>query len=105
MEDEWCKWELVDLQVRDYHLTLKFLKRNHSTQSYLLQVQWMMEVVFARLGVRHEATHFGNGGLAMAVWREQVAEGCRGSALLDDPNYTDGEEKDVEVAIQMRGKM
>jgi hypothetical protein len=36
---------------------------NHFQQSYTLQVQWILEAVFARLGVRHEARNFGNGGL------------------------------------------
>eukprot|EP00980_Cylindrotheca_fusiformis_P008142 scaffold1727_cov133-Cylindrotheca_fusiformis.AAC.45 len=36
---------------------------NHFTQSYTLQVQWILEAVFARLGVKHEARNFGNGGL------------------------------------------
>jgi hypothetical protein len=37
--------------------------RNHFQQSYTLQVQWIMEAVFGRLGVRHQARNFGNGGL------------------------------------------
>jgi hypothetical protein len=36
---------------------------NHFQQSYTLQVQWILEAVFARLGVRHQARNFGNGGL------------------------------------------
>lgn len=36
---------------------------NHFTQSYTLQVQWLLEAVFARLGVKHEARNFGMGGL------------------------------------------
>lgn len=39
------------------------LTRNHFQQSYTLQVQWILEAVFARLGVRHQARNFGNGGL------------------------------------------
>jgi hypothetical protein len=36
---------------------------NHFQQSYTLQVQWVLESVFSRLGVRHQARNFGNGGL------------------------------------------
>ena len=36
---------------------------NHFQQSYTLQVQWILEAVFARLGVRHQSRNFGNGGL------------------------------------------
>ena len=32
-------------------------------QSYTLQVQWILEAVFARLGVRHQSRNFGMGGL------------------------------------------
>lgn len=38
-------------------------RSNHFQQSYSLQVQWIMEAVFARLGVRHQARNFGNGGM------------------------------------------
>lgn len=37
--------------------------RNHFVQSYTIQVQWILEAVFARLGVRHQARNFGMGGL------------------------------------------
>jgi len=36
---------------------------NHFTQSYTLQVQWILEGVFSRLGVRHQARNVGLGGL------------------------------------------
>jgi hypothetical protein len=36
---------------------------NHFTQSYILQVQWILEGVFSRLGVRHQARNIGLGGL------------------------------------------
>jgi hypothetical protein len=32
-------------------------------QSYTLQVQWIVESIFARLGVRHQSRNFGMGGL------------------------------------------
>jgi hypothetical protein len=36
---------------------------NHFQQSYTLQVQWILEGVFSRLGVRHQSRNFGLGGL------------------------------------------
>ena len=36
---------------------------NHFQQSYTLQVQWILEAVFARLGIKHQSRNFGNGGL------------------------------------------
>eukprot|EP00536_Pseudo-nitzschia_multiseries_P015039 jgi/Psemu1/216711/e_gw1.811.19.1 len=36
---------------------------NHFVQSYTLQVQWILEGLFARLGVRHQSRNFGLGGL------------------------------------------
>jgi len=36
---------------------------NHYTQSYTLQVQWILECVFSRLGVRHQSRNVGLGGL------------------------------------------
>ncbi|CAJ1946558.1 unnamed protein product [Cylindrotheca closterium] len=32
-------------------------------QSYTLQIQWILEAVFSRMGVKHEARNFGMGGL------------------------------------------
>lgn len=40
-----------------------FTRSNSFQQSYTLQVQWILEAVFSRLGVRHQARNFGNGGL------------------------------------------
>ena len=39
--------------------------RNHFQQSYTLQVQWILEPIFARMGVEMIARNFGNGGLGM----------------------------------------
>ncbi|KAG7348320.1 hypothetical protein IV203_017025 [Nitzschia inconspicua] len=36
---------------------------NLFAQSYSVQVQWIMEAIFARLGVRHQARNLANGGL------------------------------------------
>eukprot|EP00980_Cylindrotheca_fusiformis_P031282 scaffold26122_cov127-Cylindrotheca_fusiformis.AAC.1 len=32
-------------------------------QSYTLQIQWILEAIFSRMGVRHESRNFGMGGL------------------------------------------
>lgn len=40
-----------------------FPRRNHFQQSYTVQIQWILEAVFARMGVRLVARNFGNGGL------------------------------------------
>ena len=42
-------------------------------QSYTLQVQWIMEPIFARLGVKHQSRNFGNGG--MGTFHNAVASG------------------------------
>ena len=36
---------------------------NHFSQSYTLQVAWIMEPIFSRLGVKHQSRNFGFGGL------------------------------------------
>jgi hypothetical protein len=36
---------------------------NHFQQSYTLQVQWILEGVFSRLGVRHQSRNIGLGGM------------------------------------------
>lgn len=36
---------------------------NHFQQSYTLQIQWILEPIFARMGVQMIARNFGNGGL------------------------------------------
>ena len=36
---------------------------NNFIQSYTVQVQWILEAIFARLGVRHVSKNFANGGL------------------------------------------
>jgi hypothetical protein len=36
---------------------------NHFQQSYTLQVAWILEPIFARLGVKHQSRNYGNGGL------------------------------------------
>mmetsp|Transcript_39931 Transcript_39931/g.96377 ORF Transcript_39931/g.96377 Transcript_39931/m.96377 type:complete len:658 (+) Transcript_39931:231-2204(+) len=36
---------------------------NHFQQSYTIQVQWILEPIFARLGVKHSSRNFGQGGL------------------------------------------
>ena len=44
---------------------------NMFLQSYTAQVQWILEAVFARLGVRHVAHNFANGGLGTYFKRQK----------------------------------
>ncbi len=44
-------------------LVVDYRHRNHFQQSYTLQIQWILESVFARMGVQLVARNFGNGGL------------------------------------------
>jgi hypothetical protein len=67
---------------------------NHFSQSYSLQVQWILESVFARLGVRHEARNFGNGGLG-TVHNGIAAASLYGpdiDVLMWDSGMTEGPE-------------
>jgi hypothetical protein len=43
---------------------------NMFVQSYSVQVQWIMEAIFARLGVRHQSKNFANGGLGTIQVRD-----------------------------------
>ena len=55
------------LEAQEYCSLLSLFSRHahqHFTQSYTLQVQWILEAVFARLGVKHQARNFGNGGMS-----------------------------------------
>ena len=80
---------------------MRFLSehRNHFSQSYTLQVQWILEAVFARLGVKHQARNFGNGGLgtihnalgAGSVYGPDV------DMLMWDSSMTEGDLKDIDV--------
>jgi hypothetical protein len=68
---------------------------NHFQQSYTLQVQWIMEAVFARLGVRHQSRNFGNGGLGTA--HNGIAAGSifgpDVDVLMWDAGMTEGQDK------------
>ena len=83
---------------------------NHFLQSYTLQVQWILEAVFARLGVKHEARNFGMGGLGtgqaglgagylygqdvdMLMWDSSMTEGDEGSQDLLHRQYILGAQK------------
>jgi hypothetical protein len=57
-----------------------------------LQVQWILEAVFARLGVKHEARNFGNGGLG-TVHNAISTGSCYGpdvDMLMWDSGMTEG---------------
>jgi hypothetical protein len=61
-------WKFERLSLTPSYIgNLKYTHRNHFQQSYTLQVQWILEAVFARMGVKHEARNFGNGGLGKCV--------------------------------------
>lgn len=73
--------------------------RNHFQQSYTLQVQWILEAVFSRLGVRHQARNFGNGGLG--TLHNAIAAGSIYGPDVDflmwDSSMTEKEKKAVDV--------
>jgi hypothetical protein len=68
---------------------------NHFQQSYTLQVQWILEAVFSRLGVRHQARNFGNGGLG--TLHNGIAAGSTYGPDVDmlmwDSGMTEGDSK------------
>jgi hypothetical protein len=76
--------------------------RNHFQQSYTLQVQWILEAVFARLGVRHQARNFGNGG--MGTIHNGLAAGSTYGPDVDmlmwDSGMTEKENKAKEVMMR-----
>jgi hypothetical protein len=45
---------------------------NLFVQSYSVQVQWILEAIFARLRVRHQSKNFANGGLGTIQVRDSV---------------------------------
>eukprot|EP00532_Pseudo-nitzschia_australis_P007647 CAMPEP_0168175332 /NCGR_PEP_ID=MMETSP0139_2-20121125/7058_1 /TAXON_ID=44445 /ORGANISM="Pseudo-nitzschia australis, Strain 10249 10 AB" /LENGTH=1010 /DNA_ID=CAMNT_0008093697 /DNA_START=102 /DNA_END=3134 /DNA_ORIENTATION=- len=68
---------------------------NHFIQSYTLQVQWILEGVFSRLGVRHQSRNFGLGGLGTTqsgLATKQIF-GHDIDVLLWDAGMTEGEQK------------
>jgi hypothetical protein len=48
---------------------------NNFIHSYTIQVQWILEAVFARLGVKHTSKNFANGGLGT------IQHGLAGSSV------------------------
>jgi len=68
---------------------------NHFTQSYTLQVQWILEGVFARLGVRHQSRNFGLGGLgtSQSGMATKQIYGHDVDILMWDSGMTEREEK------------
>jgi len=72
---------------------------NHFTQSYTLQVQWILEGVFSRLGVRHQARNIGLGGLGTTqtgVATKQLL-GHDVDVLLWDSGMTEKEAKSRDM--------
>ena len=72
---------------------------NHFQQSYTLQVQWILEAVFERLGVRHQARNFGNGGLG-TIHNGMGAGSIYGpdvDVLMWDASMTEGTESFKDV--------
>lgn len=72
---------------------------NHFQQSYTLQVQWILEAVFARLGVKHEARNFGNGGLG-TIHNGMAAADLYGhdvDMIMWDSGMTERAGKDIEA--------
>lgn len=68
-------------------------------QSYSIQLQWIMEAVFARLGVRHVAKNFANGGLG-TIQHGLAAASVYGPAidmLMWDSSMTEGDGPSIEV--------
>ena len=68
---------------------------NHFVQSYTLQVQWILEGVFSRLGVRHQSRNFGQGGMGTTqsgLATKQIL-GHDVDVLLWDSGMTEGEER------------
>jgi hypothetical protein len=68
-------------------------------QSYTTQVQWILEAVFARLGVRHQAKNFANGGLG-TMQHGLAASSVYGPAidmLMWDSGMTEKEAHALEV--------
>lgn len=66
---------------------------NTFVQSYTLQIQWILEAVFSRLGVKHEARNFGMGGLgtAQAGIASSYLYGTDVDILMWDSGMTEGD--------------
>ena len=72
---------------------------NHFQQSYTLQVQWILEAVFARLGVRHIARNFGNGGLG-TIHNSMAAADIYGhdvDMIMWDSGMTEKPKENIEL--------
>lgn len=72
---------------------------NHFQQSYTLQVQWILEPIFARLGVQMIARNFGNGGLG-TVHNGLAAGDIYGhdlDMLMWDSGMTESNNREKEV--------
>ena len=92
------------LHLYHLHLTLStftFLSfRNHFQQSYTLQVQWILEPVFARLGVRHESRNFGNAGVGTmhnAIGSGSIYGPDVDILMYDSMSTEDGDDRAVDL--------
>ena len=74
-------------------------RRNHFQQSYMLQVQWILESVFARMGVQFVARNFGNGGLGTVHNRIAAGDiyGQDVDMLMWDSGMTEKNNRDIEL--------
>jgi hypothetical protein len=72
---------------------------NHFQQSYTLQIQWILEGVFARMGVQHIARNFGNGGLGTIHNGIAAADiyGHDVDMIMWDSSMTERPAKDLEL--------
>jgi hypothetical protein len=76
--------------------------RNHFSQSYSLQVAWIVEPIFARLGVKHESRNFGNGGLGTQhnAYAGGSLFGSDVDMLMWDSGMTEGGSRDPDLMIR-----
>ena len=75
-------------------------RRNHFQQSYSLQVQWILEPVFARLGVRHESRNVGNAGVGTihnAIGSGSIYGPDVDILMYDSMSTEDGDERAVDL--------
>ena len=93
---------LITIHMRIWMLCKRWflwLHRNLFQQSYTLQVQWILEAVFARLWVRHQSRNFGNGGLGTAHNSLGAASvyGPDGNVLMWDSQMTEGDGQSIDL--------
>ena len=84
------------------YLPFLMIFRNHFTQSYTLQVAWIVEPIFARLGVKHQSRNFGNGGLGTQhnAFAGGSLFGPDVDMLMWDSGMTEGGNRDPDLMIR-----